>query len=100
MLQVGGFASCDITADSTLGGGGLDQGACMTESRNKETRWKDSLLFEVKERGNDSSNTLVCNDISELPQVTAQVICKGSAHSEGLESQRRDANGDEPNDDM
>lgn len=64
------------------------------------SRWRavqgggGSLLLEVEERGEDSSNTLVCDDISKVPQVAAQVIRKGPAHSErwrarGMATSRR-----------
>lgn len=42
----------------------------------------DSLLLEVKEGCENSSNTLGCNDISQVPQVAPQVVRKGPAHSE------------------
>lgn len=47
-------------------------------------RKSDLLLLEVEERSEDSSNTLICDDISEVPQVAPQVIRNGPAHSEGL----------------
>lgn len=63
-VRVGGFLFIDTETDPGWSWNKVRKGAVGGHS----------LLFEVEERSEDGSNTLICDDISEVPQVAAQVI--------------------------